>query len=72
MEGIMHNATFTAHKTFGSTRNFSAVSAFNWIVECTRVAGQRRALANLSDAALDDIGLTEAQAMREAAKPFWA
>lgn len=68
----MHNATFTAHTQISTTRNFSAMAAFNWVVECTRVASQRRALANLSAAALADIGLTEVQAMREAAKPFWA
>jgi uncharacterized protein YjiS (DUF1127 family) len=35
--------------------------------------GQRRALAELARMShlLDDIGLTRAQALREAAKPFW-
>jgi uncharacterized protein YjiS (DUF1127 family) len=32
---------------------------------------QRRALAELDDRLLRDIGLTRAQAEREAAKPFW-
>jgi uncharacterized protein YjiS (DUF1127 family) len=32
---------------------------------------QRRALAELSDHLLRDIGVTRAEAMREAAKPFW-
>ncbi len=32
---------------------------------------QRRDLADLSDHLLKDIGLTRAQAAREAAKPFW-
>ena len=34
-------------------------------------AAQRRALRQLGDFELDDIGLTRAQALREAAKPFW-
>jgi uncharacterized protein YjiS (DUF1127 family) len=32
---------------------------------------QRRALAELDDRLLDDIGLTRSKAQREAAKPFW-
>jgi uncharacterized protein YjiS (DUF1127 family) len=33
---------------------------------------QRRALAELDDRLLRDIGVTSAQARREAAKPFWS
>lgn len=65
----MHTATFKAQT---STRIFSATAAFNWVVESIRIASQRRALANLSWSALDDIGVSKAQAMREARKPFWA
>ena len=32
---------------------------------------ERQQLAALSDALLDDIGLSRAEARREAAKPFW-
>ncbi|MDA7967099.1 DUF1127 domain-containing protein [Ruegeria sp.] len=35
------------------------------------VAKQRRALARLDDRALDDIGITRAQARTEAARPIW-
>lgn len=31
----------------------------------------RRALALLDEAALSDIGLTRAEALRESARPFW-
>lgn len=34
-------------------------------------AGQRRALAALTHEALKDIGIDPADAMQEAAKPFW-
>lgn len=64
----MHTATFKAQT---STRNFSATAAFNWVVKSIRIASQRRSLAKLSRSALDDIGVSEAQAMREAHKPFW-
>ncbi len=37
----------------------------------SRHAAERAALARLGDAALDDLGLTRAQAAREAARPFW-
>jgi uncharacterized protein YjiS (DUF1127 family) len=33
---------------------------------------QRRALAELDDRILCDIGVTRSQAQREAAKPFWS
>jgi uncharacterized protein YjiS (DUF1127 family) len=36
-----------------------------------RRAGQRDDLRRLTDRQLDDIGLTRAEAEREAAKPFW-
>lgn len=35
------------------------------------VARQRRQLAELGDEALRDIGVTPAEAGREAARPFW-
>ena len=69
MEGIMHAATFKAHT---STHFISATTALNWVADSVRIARQRRALAKLSLSALDDIGVTEAQANKEAHKPFWA
>ncbi len=36
-----------------------------------RVMAERQELARLSDAALADIGVTEAQAAREATRPIW-
>jgi uncharacterized protein YjiS (DUF1127 family) len=35
-------------------------------------ASQRRALSMLTDHQLKDIGISRADAVREAAKPFWA
>jgi uncharacterized protein YjiS (DUF1127 family) len=32
---------------------------------------QRRALANLDDRLLDDVGISRSEARREIAKPFW-
>jgi len=32
---------------------------------------QRRALANLDDRLLDDVGISRTEARREIAKPFW-
>ncbi|SLN31447.1 hypothetical protein TRL7639_01324 [Falsiruegeria litorea R37] len=32
---------------------------------------QRKALARMDDAALDDIGVSRAQAAREASRPIW-
>ena len=65
----MHTATLAARI---STQRISAKAALNWAARCIRVTRERRALADLSASVLDDIGITEAQAMREAHKPFWA
>lgn len=65
----MHSATIKAHT---STGIISTTTALNWVVQCIRVANQRRTLAKLSWSALEDIGISDAQAMREARKPFWA
>jgi len=64
----MQIATFKAHT---QARKISATATLNWVVESVRIASQRRSLAKLSWSALDDIGVSEAQAMREAHKPFW-
>lgn len=65
----MQTATFKAHT---STHFISTTAALNWVADSVRIARQRRALAKLSLSALDDIGVTEAQANKEAHKPFWA
>jgi uncharacterized protein YjiS (DUF1127 family) len=36
------------------------------------LARQRRALLNLNDRMLKDIGITRAEAEREASRPFWS
>ena len=45
----------------------------SWSRRWAERRGQRRALAELARVPhlLDDIGLTRAQALREAGKPFW-
>ena len=58
------------------------VRSFHWLPDGTallaRVVGvwlerarQRRALRNLDDRALDDVGIKRPAAEREARKPFW-
>jgi len=51
-----------------------ALSAYwHLVARWAQRRGQRRALAELARLPhlLDDVGLTRAQALREAAKPFW-
>jgi uncharacterized protein YjiS (DUF1127 family) len=43
----------------------------NWLWRCAERSAQRRALAELDDDRLRDIGLTRAEAQNEAATPFW-
>ncbi len=42
-----------------------------WCAQCSARSRQRRALVQLDDNALKDIGVTRRQADAEAAKPFW-
>ncbi len=56
------------------TNSWHALSAYwHLVARWARRRGQRRALAELARLPhlLDDVGLTRAQALREAAKPFW-
>jgi len=46
-------------------------SVFTVIAQIIETHSQRRALRTLDSAALCDLGLTYAQAKREAARPFW-
>jgi uncharacterized protein YjiS (DUF1127 family) len=51
------------------TQAFSAFAS--WLLACAERSAQRRALAELDDDRLRDIGLTRAEAQIEAARPFW-
>jgi uncharacterized protein YjiS (DUF1127 family) len=44
---------------------------FAWISRCLDRGSQRRALSELDDHLLRDIGISRLQALREAGKPFW-
>lgn len=46
-------------------------SPLNWIVNALDIRRERKALSALSDAQLDDIGLSHTQAQQEATKPIW-
>jgi uncharacterized protein YjiS (DUF1127 family) len=50
-------------------------SALSWVIltlmRWQELAQQRRALAAMSDHMLKDLGLTRADALREAGRPFW-
>ena len=46
-------------------------SVASWVVHALSVMRQRRKLAQLDDAALDDIGISRAEASAEADRFFW-
>ena len=48
-----------------------AAAALDRLLGWHEVARQRRALLALSDRMLKDIGITRAEAEREASRPFW-
>jgi uncharacterized protein YjiS (DUF1127 family) len=68
-----------AHRTFGTLPEVGIRSAvwrrLIWIAEAFLAwhdrARERRALMQLSDEMLHDIGISRAEAHGEAAKPFW-
>ncbi|MGB0410212.1 MAG: DUF1127 domain-containing protein [Pikeienuella sp.] len=48
------------------------VSGFAVVKRWAAISKERRALRNMTSAQLEDIGLSYDNAMREAARPFWA
>ena len=53
-----------------SSRPAPVADESRWLLFWRRL-GTRRALLRLTDAQLRDIGLTQAEANREALRPFW-
>jgi len=54
-------------RSIGASLRASAALVEGWLQR----SRQRRALAELDDRQLRDIGVTRAQALAEAARPFW-
>jgi uncharacterized protein YjiS (DUF1127 family) len=76
MEAIMTrsftNTRFSLDAAFGALGAALSVSALLAKAEAwSALTRQRRALADLDEARLRDIGVTAGQAAREAARPFW-
>jgi uncharacterized protein YjiS (DUF1127 family) len=71
---------FTSRSTATASGNYDraktqalvwSTQVWRWCVRCSARSRERRALAQLDDNALKDIGVTRRQANAEAAKPFW-
>lgn len=60
--------TLTLRAPRARSHSSSLLSRF---VQARALARQRKALAELDDTILDDIGLTRMEADREAARPSW-
>ncbi len=63
--------TMTTCNTPAHTLTKQRPSVFRMIMLALSAQGQRRALRNLDSAALTDLGLTYADAKREANRAFW-
>ena len=60
------------NSTHASHRGFAALSGlFARIPQIVSMRRQQRALSLLDDHLLSDVGLTRAQALKEAARPIW-
>ena len=64
-------ASFIWRPIFGGSIGTAATRGANTLLIWQERATQRHMLATLDDASLRDIGLSRADAAREAAKPFW-
>lgn len=61
-------STLTQSRASSLSRSFSLIGATFSLLALSR---SRQALADLDDRALEDVGLTAAQARREATRPIW-
>ena len=74
-------AARSEHLAWATERTTAGVGGFHpgehllalarWLVDAMERSAQRRTLAALDHRLLADIGLTRAQALAEARKPFW-
>jgi uncharacterized protein YjiS (DUF1127 family) len=68
----MRNAASSLPRISWSDRLRPALrSLTGWIWTCAERSAQRRALMDLDDDRLRDIGLSRSEARAEAEKPFW-
>jgi uncharacterized protein YjiS (DUF1127 family) len=68
----MRNAAFSLPRISWSDRLRPTLrSLTTWIWTCAGRSAQRRALVELDDDRLRDIGLNRSEAQAEAGKPFW-
>jgi uncharacterized protein YjiS (DUF1127 family) len=65
MELAMHHDTVFAGAAYGRRARLPRLA------DMLELARQRRALARLDDARLEDIGLTREEALSEARRPVW-
>lgn len=52
-------------------RSFSALALLRTLGESITLRKQRKALKSLDDTRLNDLGISRAEAMREARRPVW-
>lgn len=64
---------FAAHRSLNAALSHNAMgpALLARIINMVSLHRQRRKLATLDDALLSDIGISRADALREAARPFW-
>ncbi len=67
----IYDAPHGEGETMGKALNTRLVSLFEWLKQALIVARQRRALAELDDHQLADIGISREDAEREANRAFW-
>lgn len=67
--GSRHLAVSLGKSSLGVRVRLAQIRA--WVQRALEISRQRRALYQLDDTALNDLGLSRADAWQEADKPFW-
>ena len=68
---MQNRGTILSRTSWPDRLRRACVACASWLWTCAERSAQRRALAELDDDRLRDIGLTREEAQAEAAKPFW-
>jgi uncharacterized protein YjiS (DUF1127 family) len=71
MIALPHDFSYSPRRSAGAVARYAGLSLLATLEGWAERRRQRRALLELSDHALKDIGLNRSDAFEEGSKPFW-